>query len=104
MNNKVAFIIPYFGSFPNYFDLWLKSAHKNLNFDFYIFTDNNYKSRDNIKFVKTTFSEFKKALQSQIEFPICLNEHYKMVDYMELHFKNIFLNINFGDIVMWMKF
>lgn len=85
MNNKVAFIIPYFGSFPNYFDLWLKSAHKNLNFDFYIFTDNNYKSRDNIKFVKTTFSEFKKALQSQIEFPICLNEPYKLVDYKPVY-------------------
>ena len=41
---KVAIIIPYFGSFPNYFDYWLKSALANKDFDFLIFTDNsNYR-------------------------------------------------------------
>lgn len=37
---KVAIILPYFGKLPNYFQLWIKSAEMNKDFDFLIFTDN----------------------------------------------------------------
>ena len=36
---KIAFVIPYFGKFPNYFELWEHSAAYNKDIDFLIFTD-----------------------------------------------------------------
>ena len=39
--NKTVIIGVYFGKFPEYFDLWLKSAEYNRNVDFLIFTDYN---------------------------------------------------------------
>ncbi|NRO91388.1 hypothetical protein IMAU10142_01417 [Lactobacillus helveticus] len=85
MSKKVAIIIPYFGKFPNYFDFWLKSALENLDFDFLIFTDNSdYKSINNVHFIKITFPKFKSLLQKKVEFKICLNEPYKICDYRPL--------------------
>lgn len=79
---KVAIIIPYFGSFPNYFDYWLESAQANSDFDFLIFTDNlKYKTKGNIHFINMTFLKFKELIQRQIEFKICLNVPYKICDY-----------------------
>lgn len=79
---KVAIIIPYFGSFPNYFDYWLKSALANKDFDFLIFTDNsNYRTQENVYFIKMTFSKFRGLIQRQVEFKICLKDPYKICDY-----------------------
>ena len=79
---KVAVIIPYFGSFPNYFDYWLKSALTNKDFDFLIFTDNlNYKTQGNVHFINMSFSEFRELVQKQVEFKICLKDPYKICDY-----------------------
>ena len=36
---KYAIIIPYFGKWPVWFDLYLKSARENECIDFYFFTD-----------------------------------------------------------------
>ena len=36
---KKILIIPYFGKFNNYFELWLKSCEYNTDFDWLIFTD-----------------------------------------------------------------
>lgn len=37
---SIAIIVPYFGSFPNYFDLWLKTAEFQKGLvDFLLFTD-----------------------------------------------------------------
>ena len=48
--NKIAIIIPYFGSLPNYYDVWKKSVIKNETIDFYLVTDiKNIKNEKNIK-------------------------------------------------------
>lgn len=84
--NRVAIIIPYFGTFPNYFNYWLKSALANRDFTFFIFTDNtSYKTINNVKFIKMQFEEFKDLLQKQINFPIYLNEPYKLCDYRPVY-------------------
>ncbi|MBT8883898.1 DUF6625 family protein [Lactobacillus delbrueckii subsp. bulgaricus] len=86
MKAKVVLIIPYFGTFPNYFEYWLKSAEKNSAFDFLIFTDNvKYESVNNIKYVYCTFEEFKAKLQSCVEFKIVLDRPYKICDYRPLY-------------------
>lgn len=84
MQNKIALIIPYFGNFPNYFNYWLKSALNNPEFDFLIFTNNKNQSIKNVKFINTSFLEFKKLLQRQVDFPIYLTEPYKICDYRPL--------------------
>ena len=43
MKNKVIFIIPYFGNFNNYFQLFLNSCATNSDFSWLIVTDNNEK-------------------------------------------------------------
>ena len=53
--NKTVIIGVYFGKFPEYFDLWLKSAEYNRNVDFLIFTDQKMKVNiQNIKFIELT--------------------------------------------------
>lgn len=84
MQNKIALIIPYFGNFPKYFNYWLKSALNNPEFDFLIFTNNKNQSIKNVKFINTSFLEFKKLLQRQVDFPIYLTEPYKICDYRPL--------------------
>lgn len=37
--NKICLLEPYYGTFPNYFHLWIKSASLNPNIDFYIISD-----------------------------------------------------------------
>lgn len=36
---KIALILPYWGSFPNYFTLWEYSASKNKNIDFRVYIE-----------------------------------------------------------------
>ncbi|NRO29213.1 DUF6625 family protein [Lactobacillus helveticus] len=86
MKKNVALIIPYFGKFPNYFDFWLKSAKYNNKFDFLIFTDNDsYNTKGNVKFIHMSFDKFKALLQEQVQFPICLDEPYKLCDYRPMY-------------------
>ena len=40
---SIAFVIPYFGKFPNYFSLWLQSCRNNPTIDWLLFTDSNEK-------------------------------------------------------------
>lgn len=81
--NKIALIMPYFGKFPNYFELWLKSASYNETIDFYIFTDIEYDKYlpKNVHIVNMTFDEIKKRAQSIVDFSIVLNDYYKLCDY-----------------------
>lgn len=91
MKNKVVFIIPYFGKFPNYFHLWMISAAANLEFDFIIYTDENvekYEDKyENISFKKTSFREFSNTLKSVFEFKAVLNSPYKLCDYKPVYGK-----------------
>lgn len=67
--HKIAFIVPYFGKLPNYFNLWLKSAKMNPQVDVFFFTDNEEPQglSKNIHWVKTTFADVKARAQSLIE-------------------------------------
>lgn len=80
---KVAFIVPYFGKFNNYFDLWLKSCSYNQNYDWLIFTDNqgNYDYPDNVKIFNITFPKLKSLIQQKFDFHISLGYPYKLCDY-----------------------
>lgn len=79
---KGAFVIPYFGHFNNYFQLFLNSCKYNPDYDWIIFTDDKtkYDYPKNVIVHYITFSELKKDIQKKFEFPIALNYPYKFCD------------------------
>lgn len=83
LNYKIAFIIPYFGKFPEYFKFWLKTAGWNQNIDFLIFTDDQTKFDypANIKVRYMSFIEMKEYIQKKFSFKISLDCPYKLCDY-----------------------
>ena len=74
--NKWCIIGVYFGEFPNYIDLWLKSAQKNAFVDFIIFTDAKVTwAPDNVRFIYFTIEKMKELRQGfrfQIEDKVIL--------------------------------
>lgn len=80
---KCCFIIPYFGKFPNYFQLFLNSCKYNTDFNWLIFTDNSdyYEFPQNVKIVKTSFDSFKEYIQSFFDFKIVIPTPHKLCDY-----------------------
>ena len=80
---KICMIIPYFGAFPNYFNLWLNSCKYNETINFLIFTDDKtkYDFPNNVNVIYMTFNEMKNLIQSKFEFDISLNRSYKLCDY-----------------------
>lgn len=81
--NRVCIIIPYFGRFPNYFDLWLYSCGKNTNLDFLMFSNNEQPANlpANFTYIKETFDEHKARFQKCFDFTISLDSPYKLCDY-----------------------
>lgn len=80
---KIVFIIPYFGHFNNYFDIWLNSCANNPTIDWLIFTDckDKHNYPQNVKVIYTTFNEIRTHFQSFYDFPISLEKPYKLCDY-----------------------
>lgn len=84
LRKKAIVIIPYFGKLPNYFNLWLKSASFNSDFDYLIFTDDDcskYQIPSNVKIEKCLFEDIVKRIQNKLDFPIHLNKCYKLCDF-----------------------
>lgn len=84
---KIVFIIPYFGKFNNYFQLFLNSCAKNKEIDWLIYTDDKssygYPKNVNVKY--TTFEDIKKLFQSKFSYKITLERPYKLCDYKPLY-------------------
>lgn len=80
---KIVFICPYFGAFPNYFNLTLKSIEYNKTIDWLIITDikEKYDYPDNVKVINMSFTELRKKVQSCFDFKIYLGKPYKLCDY-----------------------
>ena len=80
---KCCFIVPYFGRFNNYFQLFLNSCRSNKTFNWLIFTDDKteYNYPENVKVVYTTFEEIRDRFQSKFDFKISLDRPYKLCDF-----------------------
>ncbi len=97
---KILLIIPYFGPFPNYFELWLKSARANKTIDFLLITDNKIENikDDNIKIIKTNFEDVKTKIQSIFNFKIIIDTPYELCKYKPAYgiiFKEYIANYDF---------
>ena len=80
---SIIFIIPYFGHFNNYFEIWLNSCAHNSTVNWLIITDckGEYNYPKNVKVVYTTFDDIRTHFQSFYEFPISLEKPFKLCDF-----------------------
>ena len=80
---KIIFICPYFGKYPNYFNLTLNSIKYNDTIDWLIITDIKkiYEYPQNVKIINMTFDELREKVQSVFDFKISLDTPYKICDY-----------------------
>lgn len=83
IKKKIVFIIPYFGKFNNYFQLFLNSCSYNRECDWLIFTDDKRKFLypENVKVHYITFEKIQKMFRDKFDFPISLEYPYKLCDY-----------------------
>lgn len=97
MTKRINFIIPYFGDFPNYMQLFLNSCKKNPDYNWTIITDNlvKYDYPDNVCVILTEFNKLKDKVQNKFDFPVALNSPYKFCDLKPMY-GYIFPELNYG--------
>ena len=80
---KCCFIIPYFGKFPNYFPLFLKTCGHNPDFNWLVITDDRleYDYPSNFTVLYWSFEKLKRYIQDKFDFRIALDSPYKLCDY-----------------------
>lgn len=80
---KLCLIVPYFGKFPNYFQLFLKSCSANPDYNWLIFTDDKtaFDYPKNVTRVLTSFADMKKVFASKFDFKLALDAPYKFCDF-----------------------
>ena len=80
---SIAFVIPYYGKFPLYFEYFLKSCENNASIEWLIFTDIKtdeiYPS--NVHHIEMTFEELRAYVQNGFDFEISLDTPYKLCDF-----------------------
>lgn len=79
---KVALVIPYFGKFPVWFDLYLYSCSRNPQVDFLFFTDCVLPERRyrNTMFYTTDFRSYCKRVSESLEIDFQPKDPYKLCD------------------------
>lgn len=89
MANTTCIINAYFGTLPNYFPLWLRSATANSDFDWLLVTDCDTSSfapfPENFRVLKISFVSLRERAQELFSFPISLERPYKLCDYKPLY-------------------
>lgn len=79
---KIVMIIPWFGKFPKWFDLYLFSCSRQKNIDFWFFTDSDLPSIQyaNTYFEQTTFSDYCKRISESLSIDFHPLSSYKLCD------------------------
>ncbi len=82
MKNKVCIIACYFGKFPEWFDLWYKSASMNSKFNFLLITDQNVEKKvTNIKVLNMSLDNFSEYCSKKLNLKIEIHKPYKVCDF-----------------------
>ena len=81
---KIALIIPYFGTFPQWIDLFFYSVMKNQELDFIIFTDieinDKYSSIPNVIIKKMEWNEYCDIVSKRLNIEYHPKKAYKICD------------------------
>lgn len=80
--NKVAVLIPYFGRWPVWIDLYFYSCSRQAGVDFVFYTDCQLPNREykNIIFHPISFGEYCKFVSEQLSIPFRPDNAYKLCD------------------------
>ncbi|MGS2762059.1 DUF6625 family protein [Sinomicrobium sp. M5D2P9] len=83
LSPKINMIGIYYGSWPWYFDFFLKSCSYNSDVTFYIITDIKppQKYPDNVMFIFMTLKEVEKIASEKLGFNVNLENPYKLCDF-----------------------
>jgi len=92
---NIALIIPYYGSFPNYFPFYVDSLASNPDIHVYMFTDCFYDGvvPDNLHIIESSFEHFKSLVKSKLDIDIKINRGYKLCDFKPAY------GVIFGDYI-----
>lgn len=79
---KIAFVLPWCGRLPSYFQLWADSCAANPTIDFLLFTSERMPGKlpANVKQISMDFAHLKELFQSHFDFPLALETPYKFCD------------------------
>lgn len=82
-HHRIAMLIPYFGKIPDYFDLWLRTAEYNHNWDFFLYTDLAFpvESGSNVKVKYMTFAQLQSRIRERLGSDCVIGDPYKLCDY-----------------------
>ncbi|KAB8289141.1 hypothetical protein DSM100688_0221 [Bifidobacterium ramosum] len=80
--NKCVIILPYYGRFPNYFQLFLNSCGMNADYDWLIFTDDRtpYVYPANVTVHYESFADMQARVRGTFDFAPELPNPYKLCD------------------------
>lgn len=80
--NKITLISCYFGQFPWYFPLFIKSCEYNPSIEFLIFSDSTYELfiPDNLKIIPFSLEDFNLIASKKLKINIRINNPYKLCD------------------------
>lgn len=79
---KIIVIGCYFGELRSDYKLFVRSIENNPSIDFLIFSNCKWgELPQNLKIVSTSFEDIRVNIESNFDFPICLDKPYKLCDY-----------------------
>ena len=90
METKICVIGVYFGTLPNYFQLWLRSCEYNKNISFYLFTDADlsaYVIPSNVRWITYSLEQMRERASDVLGFEAALYSPYKCCDFRPLYGK-----------------
>ena len=79
----ICFIVPYFGTLPNYFPMFLKSCEINVNYDWLLLTDDQrtYNYPENVKVCYMSFEQLQIRIKKCFPLSISLTSPKKLCDF-----------------------
>ena len=83
MKNKVCLLVPYYGKWPVYFNLYLFSLKKNKNLNVIFFTDLKYDGTlpNNVQIINMSLNKLNILASKKIGFKINIKNPYKLCDF-----------------------
>lgn len=86
MKTKVMIIACYYGSLPDWMDLWLLSCRYNPEFQFMLVTDLPLPNcPDNVSIIKLPMNELQQRFSRVLGFEAALSSPYKLCDYKPIY-------------------
>lgn len=83
MKNRVCLVVCYFGKWPKYIDLFLKSCRFNPSIDFLLISDCGPlpNAPDNVEVVSTSLPALKRRIEERLRMKVAIDRPYKLCDF-----------------------